>query len=480
MTEQRELVVIGAGPAGMACALRASAHGVDVVVIDEGTAPGGQIYRAVERPGIAASQALGDDYVQGASLVAEFRGGAFEYRPATTVWAVDEQRRVRLSGGEGSRAIRAQRVVIATGALERPFPIPGWTLPGVLSAGGAQSVLKSAGLVPSGPVVLAGAGPLLLLLLRQYLALGVPVAAVLETVTFRDRLRAVPHLPAALASGRELARGCALLSTLARSGVRHLRGVRDLRALGEERLERVDFVHGSRREEIETSMLLLHQGVVPELGLVRALGCELEWDLRALCFRPKLDAWGNSSIEGVAIAGDGGGIVGAHAARCAGELAGLEAAHALGRIRREERDRAGQGVGDRRRRYLRIRPLIEALYRPGDAYRVPESDEVVVCRCEEVRAGTVRREAARGNLDPNAVKSRTRCGMGPCQGRYCGLTLTELLAASSGLAPQHVGYLRLRPPVKPIPLGDILALDAGRVPDEVRLPDPLATQGDGQ
>lgn len=119
-----------------------------------------------------------------------------------------------------------------------------------------------------------------------------------------------------------------------------------------------------------------------------------------------------------------------------------------------------------------MRPFLESLYRPRDADRVPESEDTIVCRCEEVRAGTVRREIERGAHDPNAIKSRTRCGMGPCQGRLCGLTVTEMIAATRAITAQEVGYFRLRPPAKPVPLEDILALDTGEIPAEVSLPDP--------
>ena len=224
MIEQRELVIIGGGPAGMSAAMSARANGVDVVVLDESATPGGQVYRAVETTGSAISAALGEDYAHGAALVASFRNSDVEYRPGSMAWEVTPECVIHASCAGQSQTICAQRVVIATGALERPFPIPGWTLPGVLSAGGAQSLLKTAGIVPDEGVVLAGTGPLLLLLAVQYLNLGVSITAVLETTSVRDLWCALPYLPAAATSGNYLAKGWGLLRTLRRAGVQHLRG----------------------------------------------------------------------------------------------------------------------------------------------------------------------------------------------------------------------------------------------------------------
>ena len=215
---------------------------------------------------------------------------------------------------------------------------------------------------------------------------------------------------------------------------------------------------------------------MPEVSLTRCLACEFDWDARQLCFVPRLDAWGTSSVNSVAVVGDGAGISGARSAQWTGALAGLEAAHQLGHIDQSNRDHQAQTPASASRRAQRIRPLLETLYRPSDEHRIPGADDVVVCRCEEVRAGTVRAEVAHGAFDPNAVKSRTRCGMGPCQGRYCGLTVTEIIAAESNLSPQAVGYYRLRPPVKPIALDNILALDSGQIPAEVALPDPVSSK----
>ena len=160
MKESRELVIIGGGPAGMSAAISASNCGVDVLLLDQREAPGGQIYRRVESPAVADPTLLGNDYLQGLNLVTLFRESTVDYRPDTVVWEVSPGREVYVYGGPGPGVIEARRVILATGAVERSIPVPGWTLPGVMTAGGAQSLIKNDGLLPEVPLVLAGTGPL--------------------------------------------------------------------------------------------------------------------------------------------------------------------------------------------------------------------------------------------------------------------------------------------------------------------------------
>ncbi|MFY3909862.1 FAD-dependent oxidoreductase, partial [Achromobacter xylosoxidans] len=156
-TTQCDLLVVGAGPAGLAAATTAARLGVDTVLLDEQAAPGGQIYRAITTTPVTDRAVLGPDYWHGASLVEPFRQSGARYEPGATVWAVAERTapepergfEVAYSVAGEARILHARRLLLATGAQERPFPIPGWTLPGVITAGAAQILLKSGGMVPA-------------------------------------------------------------------------------------------------------------------------------------------------------------------------------------------------------------------------------------------------------------------------------------------------------------------------------------------
>jgi NADPH-dependent 2,4-dienoyl-CoA reductase/sulfur reductase-like enzyme len=451
-----ELAVVGAGPAGLAAATLAAELGIDTLLLDEQDGPGGQIYRAITRSPLSERAILGADYWQGAALLAPFRASGAAYLPAAAVWSVSRALEIGVSAGGTARLIQAKHVILATGALERPFPIPGWTLPGVMTAGAAQILLKSSGLVAEGRIVLAGSGPLLWLVAAQYLRAGAAIAALLDTTPRANRSTALAQLPAFLTSSY-FAKGLALMREV-KGRVPLVRDVTALAALGRGRLETVVYrkADGSERQ-LPASLLLLHQGVTPNLNLANASGCAQAWDERQLCFKPVVDGWGASSIDGVAIAGDGAGIAGAAAAEHRGRLAALAAAARLGRIAPAERERHARAHRAALARAERGRAFLDELYRPAKAFRVPQGD-VVVCRCEEVRASEIVAAVALGCSGPNQMKSFLRCGMGPCQGRLCGLTVSELIADARGVSPAAVGYYRLRPPVKPITLAELAGL----------------------
>jgi NADPH-dependent 2,4-dienoyl-CoA reductase/sulfur reductase-like enzyme len=439
-----DLAIVGAGPAGMAAAVEARALGLSVLVVDEQPAPGGQIFRAVEAAHRDA--AIGADYAAGLALVRRFRGCGAHYRPATTLWHLDADEGV-LSLNPGG-AVQARRVLLATGAQERPVPIPGWTLPGVMAAGAAQIMLKTAGAVPEGRVVLAGQGPLLWLLAVQLKRAGAPPALILET-TPKGRLRGALAKGGAFAGRGLLLKGMALMAA-ARS-IPMQRAVTGLRAEGDGRLRRVVWAGGAA----ECDTLLLHEGVIPATHIPLALGLQHEWGEAQQCWRPATDAHGASSHARVAVAGDAAGIGGWQAAMVAGQLAALDAAHRLGRLTAEGLARRSSPVAGMRRQAMALRPFLDALYAPSAAVLAPPEDTTPVCRCEEITAGQVRAAARLGATGPNQVKAFLRAGMGACQGRMCGATVARLVAEAHGVQPEAVAPLRPRAPYKPLTVGQL-------------------------
>jgi len=200
--------------------------------------------------------------------------------------------------------------------------------------------------------------------------------------------------------------------------------------------------------------LLLHQGVVPNVNLAMAAGVEHRWDDEQLCWAPLLDRFGETSLRGISIAGDGAGIGGGQAAAWRGVIIAMAVVRALkpGAKMPAEKLAYTALAG-----FMRGRKFLDRLYRPAKALRIP-SGNTIVCRCEEVTAQQIVDTVELGCPGPNQMKSFLRCGMGPCQGRLCGLTVTELMADARGVSPQEVGYYRLRPPVKPITVAELAAL----------------------
>ena len=448
--EDYDVVVIGAGPAGLAAAATSAEAGLSTLLLDENAGPGGQVFRAIASTPVTDRNQLGADYWVGADLVQALRASNAEVIQRATVWSLDRNLDIAVSVGGASAFVKAKRVILATGALERPFPIAGWTLPGVMTAGAAQTMLKSSALVPDGRTVIAGQGPLLWLLAAQILRLGGRIDRVLDTTPRANYLAALPHAFAFMTS-LYFVKGLAMMREV-RAKVKVTTGVTELAAAGTDRLESVSYVTaGGRRERLPVELLLLHHGVVPNVNLAMAAGVEHRWNELQLCWTPVLDADGNSSLPGIAIAGDGAGIGGAQAALWRGRIAAERAIKAL---------RPTAKVSDlspQLKRAERGRAFLDILFKPAKQFRIPQGD-TIVCRCEEITAKDVLDSVAIGATGPNQLKAYRRTGMGPCQGRLCGLTVTELMAEARGKSPQEIGYYRLRAPVKPIMLSELASL----------------------
>lgn len=452
-----DIAVVGAGPAGIRAALSAAEAGARVVLIDEQPVAGGQIYREVARHGAARGDVLGADYIEGAELIDQLEASAVQHRRGCVLWNIG-QGGVLTFGVQGvAEQLVVKRIILATGALERAFAFPGWTLPGVIGAGAAQVLLKGSGVVPQ-KAVLVGSGPLLYLLAVQLLAAGVTPLALVETQSSLSLLRSAKHLPSALKGWRYLLKGAQMLWTLNRAGIKRYIGASGVCAEGEGEVDALSFDCRGRRHHIDCRQLLIHQGVVPNVQLTRALELAHYWDERQRCFVPQTDGWGRSSQEAVFVSGDGAGIGGAKVAALRGELSGWRAACDLGFIDGDELASRAKRLRGSVERELAVRPLLDTLYRPPDWAVVPQQSDTIICRCEAVTVKQLRDIAQGDCIGPNQAKAFCRAGMGPCQGRYCGLGVTELFADERQQPHEQVGYFRQRFPSKSVTISEMASL----------------------
>lgn len=455
-TEGTDLAVVGAGPAGLAAAVTAAALGRTVTLLDAGAGPGGQYYRHPD-PALGATrpQALHHDWAAFAGREAELRAyeraGRIRYLANRQVWSVtgsstDWTVHSRTDDRAG-RPVRARAVLLATGAYERQLPFPGWTLPGVVGAGGAQAMLKSGLVLPGRRVVVAGSGPLLLAVAASLAAAGARVPAVVEAAGYGPYAR---HAGTLLRNPAKLAEGALYGGALLRHQVRPLLRHAVVEAHGTDRVEAVTVarldrdwrpVPGTGRR-VPCDALAVGHGLVPELSLATALGCATRTaadGTAALVLTPAL----RTSVPGVWAAGETGGIGGAQLALAEGEIA----AHSI----------AGRAVpAALARRRARLRAFADAMgaaHRPGAGWTGWLREETAVCRCEEVPAGRVREAVEElGATDARTVKLLTRAGMGWCQGRMCG----PAVAALAGGEPAA----DRRPLACPVRLGELAELPA--------------------
>lgn len=468
-----DIAVVGAGPAGIAAARTAAEHGARVLLADLGAAPGGQIWRGAATAPAERLAALGPDYARGAAEIAALAGLPIDHAPETAVWflagtgqdgAPPDRQQLGLRARGATRLVTARQTILATGAQERPMPLPGWTEPGVMTAGAGQILLKASGLVPRGRTVLVGSGPLLWLLAAQYLALGHRPELMVDTTPAGRMTRPAADLGAFLASGYA-AKGLRLMAKV-RAKVPVIRAAREVEITREADALAVSWQGRRGRAQCRGDLVLLHQGVIPNMALTRAAGCATRWDAAQACFAPGVGATGETDRPGIRIAGDGAGIEGAAAALASGRQAALAAARDLGLISASAARAPLAEAAQMRRGARRGRAFLNRVYTPEPAARRAQG-ATLACRCEEVPAARIEALLAEVPVaGPNQLKAFTRCGMGPCQGRMCGPGITETIAAHRGLPPETVGSYRLRPPVLPVTLGEMAALECANAAPE--------------
>lgn len=451
-----DVIVIGSGPAGMSAAATLSRGGLNVLVIDEQPRAGGQIYRNVGE-NRAQRGWLGKDYASGAKFVDRLDHPKIHTEFCATVWRLEPGPRVVWSQSGMSHITSAPHVVLAGGAQERSVPFPGWTLPGVMTVGAAQILMKTSGLLPQ-QAVLAGSGPLIYLVAAQMIDAGCPPKALVETQTPRMMLAALPHLPRAVFGLRTLLKGLGLLRKIRAAGVRRFTGATQFKAQqADDGMITFSFAQKGRRETLSTRLLLTHQGVIPSTHMSRSAGIDHEWNAAQVAFQPVTDGWGGTNVNGLHVAGDGAGIGGADAAAACGELAALNILYQMGRISADARVQRATPARAALFRSRAIRPFLDAAYSPPADILSPP-DETIVCRCEEKTAGDIRQGIAEGVSGHRQIKTSLRAGMGQCQGRMCEATVRGILCASTSTDASKIPAPRARSPIKPVTLGELAAL----------------------
>lgn len=451
-----DVCIIGAGPAGITAAIDCTKMGSKVVLLDEQPSAGGQIYRSIKKNGHVHGEILGPDYLHGAKLVSEVESIGVQHITEAKVWRVDKDKKVFWSCRGKAQQLQAKRIIIATGALERSFAFPGWTLPGAMMAGASQVLLKTSGLVPK-QAVMVGTGPLLYLLAVQLIKTGNAPIAIVDTQAPKQYIKASRYWANAIKGRKYIYKGINLLLQIKKAGVKHYHRATDICAYGVDKVEGLSFTCAGKNVVLDAQTILSHIGVVPNVQLTRALELDHSWDPLQRCWRPSLDEHHNTSLSGVAVAGDNSGIGGALVAEYQGHLVACEALYSLGKITKDEWQKNTKTLKQQIKQELVIRPFLDALYSPPQQALTP-ADKTIICRCEEVSAGDIRQYARHSAYGINQIKSFSRCGMGPCQGRYCGQTAAEIIANEANIEVSKVGYFRIRYPIKPLKLGELASL----------------------
>jgi NADPH-dependent 2,4-dienoyl-CoA reductase/sulfur reductase-like enzyme len=460
-SEQYDVLVIGGGPAGLAAGAVVADAGLRVAVVDERVTLGGQIYKQFG-PGFEVRDAahLGRDYLRGRTLIEAIERSGARLLLRTSAVAISGDEIVLVEDGAHARPVSARRILLAPGAHDRPVVFPGWTLPGVITAGGAQALVKTQRILPGREIVFAGSGPLALAFPAQLRSYGANVTLVLEAGPPpgpRDLLRMAAAAPG---NGELLRDAASYRATLLRSRtpLRYRRIV--VRAEGDERVEavvhaRVDgewrVIPGSE-ERVPADALCVGYGFFPSVELPRLAGCELGYDENAGGPIVVRDPWMRTSAPGVFAAGDGAGVAGSHVAIAEGRIAALAMALDLGALSVEEVDARARPIRSAMRRKLAFAAALRGLHTIGPGVYELATGETVVCRCEEVTGAQLER-AIDSSPDINVVKGLTRAGMGLCQGRNCQRQVAAMIARRHDRPLPSVSFATPRFPVRPVPIG---------------------------
>ncbi len=457
-----DVAVVGGGLAGAAAAEVLGRRGVGVLILDDNLHPGGQYLRGGRATGVGWTDGIKR---RGFELIDRLPREVVEVRNRAEVLGIEPGFGLLVADGNGGIfTVEAEHVLLATGARERFIPFTGWTLPGVLAAGAVQVLIKQSGVLPARETLVAGAGLFLTAVAGDIAKSGGRVPAVLDEAPLRRRIP-----PPLLLADQLLkfAQGGMLLTRLLSAGARMRHSTRIIAARGDGRVREVTAARVDRRGAVipgsemvlPASCLAVGFGFIPNTELAQLAGCRMVFDSALGGWVVAVNEELETSVAGMYAAGEITAIGGAAKSLTEGRLAGLSILRRMG-VRRNGGRKSKVEVLRRTRR----RQLVFARYFNAQHTFEPDwmrrwisglSDELIICRCEDVRLGDVRRAVAAGFDAPAGLKKATRCGMGICQGSTCKTILLDVLAAITGKPLSHIPLPSVRMPVKPTYLGTL-------------------------
>ena len=463
--EAYDVVIIGAGPAGIGAAGVLAEYPLKVLLIDENNQIGGQIWRKPAYKPVSRFASPQPPALQ-MELSAEAGSGKNKLdiiTPACVLGVFPEKHLLVSTAEKSVKEIRARRIIFATGAREKVRPFKGWTLPGVMTLGAAQILFKYYGVLASSKILVAGAGPLVYLLSSQISGAGGKVTGVLDRSSSTAMLNTMWMLAG---QWSQIGQGMLALGRLIqkRVSIRHRMQVVEVRGNGE--LQEViavkiapdgTTVQGSRKR-YETQMLACGNGFIPNIELPQLAGCDLTYAEDKGGWIVEVNQSMETSIGGIFAAGEITGIAGGDKAYIEGRLAALSILKQFGKLNAKKHRFRQTALLAKRKRRQRFGTFLNRQWTIHPREWTEIDDATIICRCEDITMGTIRNWIKDGFTSAPDLKKATRCGMGNCQGRTCAPLIYDILAAYSVAGKQGPGPLSVRTPVKPIPLGDLTRL----------------------
>ena len=459
MTRRFQAAIVGAGPAGLSSAVALAQRGVEVVVVDDNPDIGGQVYRQPptdfkikDEKHHHARHQIGRQLIK---RVNRLSGKITVIREAY-IWGIFDDEFLAIFHKGEIELVKFDKLLLCEGAVERSIPFQGWTLPGIMTAGGLQRLVVNQGLLPGKRFLLVGCSPLLLSLAASLVSAGADFVGVCEATSFCENLRLVPEIIMRKNMWWET---ISLQSQLLRRAAKIYRPYTIVAAEGETRVKKAtiaklnknwDPISGSETQ-VEIDVIGLGFGFLPQARLARLCGCDHVYDGVQLCWKPKTDQYMRTSKPDIYVAGDSNDIGGADIAEAEGRIAGLHAASDLGYISPKEMSTQMNALLREKRRLDRYATRLNQIFAPrAGLYSIMDGD-TIVCRCEGVTANEIIAGIEIGARNINDVKRTTRFGMGLCQARTCESVVAQLMLQRN-ISVKEIDFLSVRPPLSPMPL----------------------------
>jgi thioredoxin reductase len=464
-----DIVIIGAGPSGLAAADIIGAYDLDLVIIDEQSRPGGQIYRQPPEGFMVNNWLSSRIYADGKKLLEKVsQTGKIKWYTQTTVLGIaksnniesDYIHTVTICNNTGVKNIEAKCILIAPGCYDMPIIFPGWNLPGVMATGGIQAFVKSQQIIPGEQFLFVGTHPLQLIVADQIIKAGGKVTAVIFAQSFFKFLSILKSPVVLFRNIEKLLYISTIIIRLIKAGVSIRFNETVIEANGDDALEsvRITAIDSSGKikkgteRRIECDKLGVCFSFLSSSELARQCGTEYLWAAESGGWIIKHDEWMSTNIPGIYVAGEITGVAGAEVAAAEGELAGLGILYYLGKLDLKQVFQLSKSVRNKLKHLNQFADILKKLSYPGKLFFTQLlTDSSILCKCEEISFGEFKDHLENNQhvSSANAAKLLSRTGMGLCQGRYCHYLITQLLAEHFSKSEQEIGSFTARFPSKP-------------------------------
>jgi len=459
--KEYDIIVIGAGPSGIASAVSSASNGAKVLIIDLNSNLGGQVYKTPPETYKKIEKNSSKEIRMQKSFKKLIDENGIDVALKHTVWQVNHGFKIYAFNNNNQNVFwECKTLIIATGTYERIIPFPGWTLPGVIGLAASTTLLKSHRVLPGNNTVVAGCGPLLAVVASGIIKAGGKVGAIIDLKSPFDWLSSIRPM---LSNPSSLFEGIGWLKNIIFSGtpiyfnsvIKEVNKKENELEISITKINPRNNRKYDNKIKLKADSLCVGHGLIPSIDILKSLGAEIFFESESLTWLPKINKYFQSSIENLYIVGDGSGITGAIPAYEKGLIAGHAASLDLEYIDSEKFIIITNKIFVKLKKFENFGKSMAKLMTPSSFIINSITKETIVCRCEDIKRAEIEEAIKIGAKEINQLKSWTRCGMGPCQGRTCEDSISRIISEHVG-DRKSVGMFTRRFPIQPISMNSVV------------------------